>query len=349
MKYNGISKHFCFLLLCTVVSFRTICAQEDLIQEEVSTSSDEPLSATAPEKRESVFDSVEKAFSYDHDFLLATYAEYLAGNGIGYRGGYATLGLEFFPEPLCLTKTCCFSAVQPFLDFRTHILNDGNAALNLGGGARFLCPSFRKVFGINFFYDYRNTWKSYHQLGLGLEMLSGCDDLFDMRLNFYLPVGDRTQSCCPHVFTFPGGFFAIATKRQSVLSGGDFEIDTRLSRFARCCCSDIDLYLGVGGYYYHGKCAGNIVGAKGRVGLEYCDLINFELRVSYDSLFKTNVQGLIGIVYYFGDGPCGTCGNSCCSNQCACDCDLECIALQPVQRQEIIVQDKKRCFFETNF
>lgn len=275
------------------------------------------------------------------DLQLIGSLEYLAGSGIGYRGGYATVGVMLFPQFLSTPDCCAFSGVQPFFDLRTHILNEGKAALNVGVGARFLCPDYNKIFGFNLYYDYRNTWKSYNQLGLGLEMLSICDDLFDMRLNFYLPVGGKTQSCSPHTFTYPGGFFAIATKKQRVLKGIDFEIDTQLSRFGLCCWPDFDLYMGAGWYYYRGKCNDNVLGARGRIGLEWLDCLYFEFRLSYDPLFKTTAQGLVSFVYYFGSNS-----KSCCN---CCDTCSPCFLRQPVLRQDIIVQDKKRCFFKTNF
>lgn len=263
-------------------------------------------------------------------FDLQTYLSHIEGKGIGYNTGYTTLGGLLFHKN---------SYVQPFIDLRTHYFNDNRTALNLGAGLRFLSDRFHKIFGVNFFYDYRHTWKNYHQLGMGLELLGmGCDWL-DMRFNFYLPIGDKSQHCCSKLFTYPGGFFALAKKRQKTLRGLDFEIETRLSRFV--CVCDFDLYFAAGAYYYRSSCRDNIVGAKGRVGFQYLNCINLEFRASYDPTFKENFQGLISFTYDFGCFDCKGCDPECCW--------FDCLFTRPVQRQEIIVLDKKRCFFETNF
>lgn len=272
-------------------------------------------------------------------WLLAAYFEYLGGNGVGYRGNYTTLGGMLFPG--CLgSPSCCCAAVQPFIDIRTHAINNRNTAVNAGGGVRVWCPSFNKIFGLNLYYDYRFHRKAFNQLGLGLEALSVCGDLFDMRMNFYLPVGDKMFSSRPHTFNFPGGFFVVSTKRQRALKGIDFEIDTQLCRFGLCNCSCFDIYMGAGWYYYNDICSEKILGAKGRLGLQL-DCFYLEFRITYDPVFKTRAQGLVSFVYYFGGKKPSNCCNS---------CDyLKCYLRQPVLRQEIIVQGKKRCFFETNF
>lgn len=263
------------------------------------------------------------SFHCDLNFCTQASLEHIEAQGIGYDTGYTTLGAVAFPA------SC--STIQPFIDLRSHLFNDGKTAVNAGVGIRYWSERFKKTFGVNAYYDYRRTWKNYSQLGLGFELLGDCCDLLDMRLNFYLPVGNKTQHCCSTLFTYPGGYFALATKRQKTLKGLDFELETWLSRLGCCCC--IDPYLAVGVYYYRGTCSNNIVGARTRFGFQCWNCLNLEFRISYDPTFKTNAQGLIGLVYDFG--PRGSCDCSCC--------------FWPVWRQEIIVLDKKRCTFKTNF
>ncbi len=81
--------------------------------------------------------------------------------GIGYNQGYTTLE-GFFS---LYNGSCDW---VPFLDVRAHIFNNGKPAINAGLGTRYLTN--RRVWGINSYYDYRNTNRQhYNQVAMGLE------------------------------------------------------------------------------------------------------------------------------------------------------------------------------------
>ena len=90
-------------------------------------------------------------------------ARHIEPNGIGYNQGYTTLEGFFSSDPWG-------GAWYPFLDLRGHAFNNGKLAANAGIGVRYLSGS--RIWGGNFYYDYRNTkHQHYNQVALGLEAL----------------------------------------------------------------------------------------------------------------------------------------------------------------------------------
>lgn len=110
-------------------------------------------------------------------------------DGVGYRCGYTSLEAVVSPEIPA-------SSLSPFLDLRTHFLNNGDFAANVGLGARHELESADRSWGVNAYYDYRSgpdfTSRSqpFHQVGLGLEFFSSN---FDVRINAYCPIGKRSS------------------------------------------------------------------------------------------------------------------------------------------------------------
>lgn len=270
--------------------------------------------------------------------LELAYFRLIAGRGIGYNEGYATLGLFYKPK---MWETL---SIQPFFDFRTHFFRDGRTALNVGTGARYFSPCLDKVFGLNFFYDFRKTHWCNNQLGVGFEMLG---NLYDVRINGYFPIGKEDFFYDPVTFNYPGGFVVNSRERRQMLRGVDMEFATSLKRWINC--SAIDFWVGAGPYYYEQKTQKNIVGGQGRVGLGYQDWLTLEVRTSYDPIFHQTVQGVLSFNLLLNYERSSSCNSCCCSCQPCCYPILRDIADEPVQRQEIIAQSKRQCCFTTNF
>ena len=107
---------------------------------------------------------------------------HIESGGIGYEDGYTTLEAFLASDPSQWKVT-------PFLDARGHIFDNGKWAANAGVGLRALWGN--RAYGINTYYDYRNTGRfNSNQIGAGLETLG---ELFDFRINGYLPVGAKTS------------------------------------------------------------------------------------------------------------------------------------------------------------
>jgi hypothetical protein len=243
--------------------------------------------------------------------------EHTEGRGLGYQQGYSTLGLfvsESFQDEYF-----------PFLDLREHLFNNGREAFNIGAGVRINSNFLPGVLGFNGYYDYlKSVRHGLHQVGCGIEYLS---DLFDIRLNGYIPVGYRRNVISVHHFTYPGGYYAICYPYKEALGGGDGEVG--LSLYRSCW---LQLYGALGPYYYHRPTERDFCGGRARLVLELGKYLSLEARATHDRVYKSRVQGVISFIMPFA----------------ACGCD-ECFINQPVKRNEIITLNTLNCSWKTNY
>jgi|SRR5579862_352166 len=259
---------------------------------------------------------------------------YMEGAGVGYPSGYTSL--KFFAAR---DRPWLQQRLQPFFDARGHILNTGKGAVNIGAGGRYLIPSHGIAFGLNTYYDYRDDWRSYSQIGVGVEALT-CS--IDVRINGYIPIGERSKTK-EKEFTFPGGYFAICNRKQRSLGGVDGEISSSMKQWLPC--THWNLGFAAGPYFYHRECGDSIMGIKGRLSLQIYKYLSIEGRASYDNVFRDRFQGLISLTFPLGKQ---TAYSKSCKDSCSKG-HLREIAVQPVQRSEIIVLDHKRCSWEWNW
>jgi trimeric autotransporter adhesin len=248
---------------------------------------------------------------------------HIEAGGIGYNKGYSTLE-GFFTNPHSL-KT----SVIPFVDLRGHVFNDGKFAANAGAGVRYLTS---RVWGLNAYYDYRNTHKiHYNQVAVGLESLG---KIWDFRLNGYLPVGRKKSSFFQRKFNkFKGHSLIFSEKREFAMKGANGEVGLHFK--AR---ENIDCTLAAGPYYFEGE-GKNAIGGEARFYTKIYEYVGLKVSGSYDKVFKGLVQGELSLNISFGPKvrlkersgyPCSQ------------EAMLRERALQPVERQEIIVVDRKR-------
>jgi hypothetical protein len=86
---------------------------------------------------------------------------HIESGGIGYSKGYTTLEAFLASDPSQWKAT-------PFLDVRGHVFDNGKWAANAGVGLRALWGN--RAYGINTYYDYRNTGRFHsNQIGAGLK------------------------------------------------------------------------------------------------------------------------------------------------------------------------------------
>ena len=165
-------------------------------------------------------------------------ARHIEGNGVGYNQGYTTLEGFFSPvHP--------WEFWVPFLDLRGHVFNSGKLAANAGMGIRYLTSS--RVYGVNAYYDYRNTHhQHYNQVSAGLETLG---KMWDFRINGYLPVGTKTSSFYRTKFEeFKGNSIIISRKRELALKAANAEVGFHLDHFKH-----VPFYFAAGPYYLTGQ------------------------------------------------------------------------------------------------
>jgi hypothetical protein len=252
-----------------------------------------------------------------------TTIRHIESGGIGYKDGYTTLEAFLASDPSQWSVT-------PFLDVRGHVFDNGKWAANVGVGLRTLWKN--RAYGINTYYDYRNTGRfRSNQVGIGLETLG---KLFDFRINGYLPVGTKTSNPYHAAFkTFSGHHMILSQKFQSAMKGADAEFGFHFGK-----SESLDFYAAAGPYYFIGKKAPATWGGKARIMGTFKDILTLEISDSYDRTFHNKFQGQIGLSFSFGPRSkiikqWGTCKTADTLND---------RMLQPVGRQEIIVIDKAR-------
>ena len=243
---------------------------------------------------------------------------HIEGGGIGYSEGYTTVEGFFAPNPAPLS-------VIPFLDLRAHIFNNGKIATNAGFGLRGILGS--RVYGLNTYYDYRNTNKlHYNQVGFGLETLG---PVWDVRVNGYLPVGKKITS--PYAIKF-GQFFdhelLLSQKRQFAMKGAEAELGFHFGK-----SKNFEFYGAAGPYYYLGPLGPNTWGGKIRLNGMYKEYITLELSNSYDNRFHNNFQGQLTFNIPFGRKS---------DHKSYRSSKIASRLVQPVGREEIIVVGKQR-------
>ncbi len=207
-------------------------------------------------------------------------AKYRFDKGIGYEDGYATL--EGFLTPSWDRD------IQPYIDARGHIFNNGKWATNLGAGSRFNLPS-TWVIGGNFFWDYRDVdlLNSVNQLSAGFEAFH---KYFDFRMSGYYPVGRPRKSIKTATK------IKMATALPSIFGSLGFPIPT---------WDFLELYFALGPYYLVERtksdidCGGSF-GGFARLEAKVYDGITLGIDTTFDGTFHGIVQGYLAISFPFG-------------------------------------------------
>lgn len=252
-----------------------------------------------------------------------TTIRHIESGGIGYDDGYTTFEAFFASDPSQWTVT-------PFLDARGHVFNNGKWAANVGAGLRALWKN--RAYGVNTYYDYRNTGRfNSNQVGVGLETLG---EIFDFRINGYLPVGTKISDPYHTDFKgFSGHHLLLSQKFQSAMKGADAEFGFHFGK-----SKSFDFYAAAGPYYFIGKKAHTTWGGKARIMGVFKDILALEISDSYDRTFHNKFQGQISLNYSFGPKSKVKEKGRTCKEANALNDRM----LQPVGRQEIIVIDKVR-------
>lgn len=243
------------------------------------------------------------------------------GKGISVNNDYYTIGMFFTP------KYVLFKDSFLFFDNRLHLFNNGKSAANIGIGSRFFNPKRCTGWGLNAFYDYRQSHKGFNQLGFGLEFF---ENYFDLSINAYLSIHNVRKKEYTVIFNLGDGYIASCSKSKKALWGADFDIGTNLRKWCSCACRAWDVYAAGGIYFFAKYFREDLRGVRMRFGVQYFQYLSIEIRTTYDNIFHTRVQGIISFIYPFG----GLAENNCTCNSCPAYYSP---TIQPVQRQEIIV------------
>jgi hypothetical protein len=231
---------------------------------------------------------------------------YACGRFIGIKDHYQEVGV-FMAHRSSV-------AWLPFVDVRGYHLGKRSWAANACVGIR--VPHSSRIVGVNLYYDFYKRHRDFNRLGVGVESLGR---QWDFRLNGYLLVGPRTHHSHLHVFdSFIGSFRATCREVEYAFNGLDAEIGSYI--FKKPCFS---LYSAAGPYYYDSK-FDHFVGGQARLELQWRRYVSLEMRVSYDHVFHTQVQGKVMLSFNLDELFCG---RSCRDNSSL---------IQPVWRNGII-------------
>jgi parallel beta-helix repeat protein len=180
-----------------------------------------------------------------------------------------------------------------FLEGRAlYDVDDSKWGSNVLLGYRSYNSKNNRVLGGYIAYDTRDTdYNFYHQIGVGLESLG---EVWDFRVNGYIPVGDNTfvlSETFPGTYAFGGNSLLIDRTRsiEVALGGADLEIGAKVADLGNT--GDLRAYAGV--YYYGINGAEDTVGGRLRLGANLDNYAYLGVTVQTDSLFDTSVIGNI--------------------------------------------------------
>jgi trimeric autotransporter adhesin len=277
MKQKNTMTHWSYSLFALTLVSASISAHELPVSQ-----SEKALSAQADKSLFS-HQTLERCQGPRHQRVSVRYT---TPEGIGFNSGYATV--EGFFTPKSLPR----DAWVPFLDVRGHVFDNGRLAANAGLGFRYIAHS--RVFGMNAYYDYRNTHRQhYNQVAAGLESLGR---IWDFRINGYLPVGRKQSSFShPKFVAFEGHSLFIRRNRDFAMKGANAEVGVHVDHF-----DDAPFYFAAGPYYLTGtgkSTWGGELRAVVDLGHRY---LRMEGSVSYDHFFKWVGQAQVSINIPFG-------------------------------------------------
>lgn len=246
-----------------------------------------PVSQPAPE-----FAPVDPRYSFRYD----------GGNGVGYRNGFFLLE-SFYPFAQVPGQSVGFGNARVF-----NYMDGRFWEVQLGGGSRWVVGESGAVFGVNAFYDGRNTdLRWYNQIGFGAELIG---ERWDLRANVYIPVGRQLvragSSDALSTPRFVGTNIAFDRTRfttfESTMGGVDVEVGRRLPSFLPNVRSTA--YLGF--YHFSNDRVQTANGIRGRLEAWVNDNLSLHMAVQQDAVFDTTFTG--GVAVHFGGGRRGSVG-----------------------------------------
>lgn len=212
-----------------------------------------------------------------------------------------------------------------FVDLAFLRLGEGRLAVNSLIGVRGFAFEHKKIIGAYIGYDYRrHKGGNLSQFALGAELLGEC---WDLRVNGYIPIKNKTVFLDSTLFTYSGGYFALRDRYDSAMWGLDVEFGKMLFN-----CKCFNLYAAIGPYFYNSRgCCGSLLGGMGRLTTCFCDRLYVDFYITYDHLFDLKTQGEISFYLPFSSV-----------------CDWWRCIFQPIYRNRVILVDET-CCWTTNF
>jgi hypothetical protein len=219
------------------------------------------------------------------------------GDGVGWQDGFTKLDtwLPLWQSP---------GRAVAFTDLRGVVVDDSRIwEANAGIGGRWYSDEWARIFGINSYYDFRDTGKAhFNQLGLGFELLG---NRWDLRGNAYFPVGPQHRlvsesAANSGVLTprFAGHFILLESAAstqlfEAAMRGFDLEVGVPLPVLERF---DPRVYAG---FYHYETTGGHVAnGVRGRATAQLTQRLLVQAEVQNDHVFDTTAS--VGLLWRFG-------------------------------------------------
>ena len=187
-----------------------------------------------------------------------------------------------------------------FLEGRFLLDNEANPGANVIFGHRAYSKKDKRIYGGYLAYDNRDTGSStFNQLGLGFESLG---EVWDIRTNFYIPVGQRSNRLAATGFTvenllFREHFLILQGELESItdaaMTGFDLEAGGKIAKIGKR--GDLRLYGGP--YYYSAEGSPDTVGFRMRLEARPNRYLNLGVGFQTDGLFGTNLLFRVGATF----------------------------------------------------
>lgn len=224
-------------------------------------------------------------------------------DGPGIQGRIGHIGFPTFGRNTSISHAELFPYVLEdnqmfFADWRMFMTNYGQLGGNVGLGYRTRPWGGSNIFGASLWYDADDSLDElYQDVGLSLEHYS---DLFDARINGYVPVGEDSNRLADRLTNprFVGNnlLYDRVLIFGTALAGVDYEVGMPLpATFMRQ--HNMRAYLGA--YHFSGNGVDMISGGKARLEGSIIPSVEAQVAVTSDSYFGTNAT--IGVSWsYFG-------------------------------------------------
>lgn len=266
--------------------------EEDSDEEQASYSEEEVSEPVATERRPARARSTTNSRStFFGD--RGVFADAVPGVGAQGQLGHIvgpTLGRDTSITPLELFPYVLSETGMWFGDIRTFITNRSRFGGNFGTGYRYFDSGMQRVFGASGWYDSDgSTGTTFQQLGLSLETLG---DWWDLRANFYLPIGSLTRDVSDTIV--PGslrysGYNILYDRDQlqgHAMRGLDMEAGMPIwGKLA----DQHDLRVYAGWYHFQGSDVQQIWGWKGRIQANFTPEVPMYIQLTSDQVYHTNL------------------------------------------------------------
>lgn len=188
-------------------------------------------------------------------------------------------------------------ALLPFFNIKADYFDGGGGGVaNVGGGIRFAPKTSNMIYGLNAYYDYRESHgSSFSMLGVGLELLG---ERFGFRVNGYGPIGRNKALISTCIFdNYIGDYIMIKKKYLTNCGGGDFSFDILLKNEPGGI-----FRIGLGAYYFNRSDRGSkIFGPEYRVTVDITRYWRLGVLGTYDRVFGNKLQAQIMLTLPLGD------------------------------------------------